>query len=625
MAEFGVKATELSGPSGAGAAPLQPVQKSATSFDSGWMSGARQLMKSAMQTGTAEPTPLEGGLNFYTQQRQNIQQAFEQGAIGAAEMDSRNRSAWSQTLTNFGGTVGHAQLAMAMGKLSNAIGGASGQDSEVERGRQQKAAEDSLIAEGIKRGTWTAAMANDPNMRGVLLNDAQQYAAGATALDQQSKALELQSKQLSMQNASWEHQQKVKETNRKDAAQGVFLNEVGGFSNSMYRQLEYLAGEIKSGKMNPQEAHQEFMLNFEKVGNAVQSGLINDAESMGQFKTIRESIGSTAGLLLDPVKLSAAGDGVFNLGKLAVTNSMVKRDPRILQMNVFRSQMGDNALLGVAGSTIANDMVGQWFQAEQGKSTSVISTGNAPLQTQMFAAVDATVKGLVGGRSPTAGEDQKAVADNVNGLLRDFGKVQDYDKIPLDKGVSFLSGDSMKYAIENKLVDPAAMNNASRVFSNLYEKGLMQRAYTNFNQTIQRQGSGGREGLVTTINNNIRLESSEDGKITVVPTFTEAEFGKTPGARALYFRAVETVNDLNRQMGDYNVALRMGAHLSGRTDYKKFFQEKAASLFPAFMPPDEEFIKQARANGYEYVGGNAANQQSWKAINETVGTGTSAN
>ncbi len=69
MADFGVRATELSGPSAAGSAPLQAVQPPSQKFDSSLLDLVRPLAKEFMDSGQER---LNLAVNEYSQQLNNI-------------------------------------------------------------------------------------------------------------------------------------------------------------------------------------------------------------------------------------------------------------------------------------------------------------------------------------------------------------------------------------------------------------------------------------------------------------------------------------------------------------------------------------------------------------------------
>ena len=163
MADFGVRATELSGPSAAGSAPLQAVQPPSQKFDSSLLDLVRPLAKEFMQN-NSEQERLNLAVNEYSQQLNNINQASITGQMSSNEADRRRREAWSVVQTKYG-DVPAAQLQQALHKQFTTAKDASGIDQEMERAKQMRQREDDLVFEGVKLGIYDARFASNPDTR----------------------------------------------------------------------------------------------------------------------------------------------------------------------------------------------------------------------------------------------------------------------------------------------------------------------------------------------------------------------------------------------------------------------------------------------------------------------------
>ena len=105
----------------------------------------------------------------------------------------------------------------------------------------------------------------------------------------------------------------------------------------------------------------------------------------------------------------------------------------------------------------------------------------------------------------------------------------------------------------------------------------------------------------------VDFQVDENGTVSLVPKWDEKDFNKSTAAQ---MRAITEVRDINRQLSAINTAIKAGAHLEGRTDYKKYFEENGSIFLPTFIP-NKKFIEEQAKKGYKYLGGNRYNPRNW--------------
>lgn len=93
----------------------------------------------------------------------------------------------------------------------------------------------------------------------------------------------------------------------------------------------------------------------------------------------------------------------------------------------------------------------------------------------------------------------------------------------------------------------------------------------------------------------------------MVPKWDDKDFNNQT---AMQMRAIQSVREINSKMAGINTAVKMGAHMEGRTDYKKYFEENASLFLPTFFP-NKQFIEEQAKAGYKYLGGNRYNPRNW--------------
>ena len=115
MAEFGARATELSGPSTAGAQALAPVQRDPITFDTNLLRGAGKILEGLMKPSVDQSAKdIE---DRYAAGLSNLTQAVETGAIAPGEFERRRVQLFKDVSVQAGGKYGIGTVYKRLGKF----------------------------------------------------------------------------------------------------------------------------------------------------------------------------------------------------------------------------------------------------------------------------------------------------------------------------------------------------------------------------------------------------------------------------------------------------------------------------------------------------------------------------
>ena len=604
MAEFGVKATELSGPSMAGAQALQPVQKDAVTFDTSWMDNAARAVGTFFAD-KPKVNPMTMAENFYADGMNKLEQQRDMGDITPEAYDKKRRSMFSKTVSAFGPELGHAAVSGAIGKLYSSMKEASGVSDDVDRSKLIAKAQDELFAKGVAEGVIPASFASDPQTYQMAINVMQDRVMDDERIKRKSEALKMQREQNADFRAGSKFDREQVEIERADTGRNLSISMAGSMGDMVEMLIAKGQADIKAGR-----PHEEVLA---EVNLALQKQTEMGAASLVDFQAGAQSFKSTASAMqtlitnaLDPTKLEQYGAAGIKLQVIGAQQAQISREPGMLEVAGMVNFLGPSAAGNVAVNIYGAKIATALFEGSQGKASSMIKAGDVAPQKFMNERTDQIFKEAKSGGAKDA-QAVKSATEHVNSVLRGIGEIKDYDKVNLSEALKTLSGTSMKAMVEAGSVDQAALMAARVPYEAYVQKDLYARGLSMFNQGITLGGGRGRSGEEVSLQSQISISANEDGSMKVTPQFSEGAFKNDPGAQQ---RALVAVSQLNKNLGDFSTMLRIEAHSMGRTDYPKFLEEYGSKIFPnMFVSKDD--VEKYKAAGYDWNGGDPAKSTSW--------------
>lgn len=605
MAEFGVKATELSGPSAAGSTPLQPVQQPVKQYDGNWLAGITPLV-SALQTN--KKTRLEEATDAYATGLDKISQLSLTGDYNAKDVDRERRRLWSQVQSQYS-DVPKAEMQQAFNRQFDAAKEASGLTQEIEEAKQQRSRDNDIINEGTKMGLWTSDFANNPGTREMALNMMQTVYDDQRRLKMAGEAYDRTRKMVENGREDVKFQQDQEQKALQKQAQDFVRNSITNYSDVATAMMNDLVGQVKANKIKGEEGIASFTEKINAFRAQATASTMQDTAAQGRINQFLDSLIDNAKYQMDPKNITEFDEQRNKLVITKNTAALLSEYPMAVAISSLRGVMGDTAITGVGSLQLQNEVLQNFMEVgATGKST-IVQKNNREQQKITYKAIDQAAAGLQAGTSKDVVADTNNVEANTKAILSDLGRIRSNDNVKLTETVNFLAGPTVKYLIEKGRLTPEDLADAGSVYQSLYRNELLSSVSQTMSAVIDKPGRGGRTDSAA-LNSLIDFTVDDNGTVRIVPKWTTKDFNNSTASE---MRAYQEINELNRKIGGVSTAIRMGAHMAGRTDYKKFYEENADILLPNFMP-DQKILDAGKAKGYKYIGGNYRNPSNWERV-----------
>ena len=605
MADFGVRATELSGPSSAGSTPLQAVQPQSQKFNMGFLDGVGAVVGELIK-GDAKTSRIDMAVNDYSEQLNKINQASITGQMSSSEADRKRREVWSTTQTKYG-DVPAAALQQALDKQFKAASGASGIDDEMTRAKEMRKREDDLVFEGAKLGIYDVKFASNPDTRDMALDMMQTYNDNQRQLEMAGKQYERSRQMVENGQKDMTFQQNQDKLKLERAAKDFFQNNSTKYGDVVSSLTANLVEQVRSGQLKGEDAIFQIQTQVNAFRGQANAALTHDTASQTRLNQYLDSLVENAKFQMDPKNIAEFTQERNSLAVAKRQAALMQQDDFTTTLSAFRGLIGDTAFSQVAGLEVSTKLLGNFSKVAATGTTTVVQDGDKNVQKITYGSINKAVDSIRSGAVLDATMETADVEKHTKAIIQDMGKIRENNPVKLTETVNFLAGPSVKYLIEQKKLSPVDMMEAGEVYKTLYRGQLMgtvsQMLSTKVEQGPMKGYAGGNVPIAQLVDFNV----DDNGVVNMVPKWDDKDFNKSYAAQV---RATTELREINKQMSAINTAIKVGAHMEGRTDYKKYFEENASLFLPTFMP-DKKFIEEQAQKGYKYLGGNRYNPRNW--------------
>lgn len=609
MAEYGVNATQLSAPQGAGTAPVAPVQQQAVNT-----SMMPMLASSAGAIGEAitgflhkqaqdNETQVVSG---YTNNQAALNEAMASGEITAAEGAARSKALFTKYAASYSGQIkalNQARTALSGGSELGLAEEAVKTDMEI-----RKSAKIAAQSDGIEFYSGMSKQAEDALLKA--------HASGV----RMQKQMEQRFKINAENRAQGSYDTDLRNAEDKDRS----LNELQDLAGKHLEATRAIAVDLKaqvaSGKKTVEQAQLDLAGNFARINAGLTVAAGRNPEMASSYTKLFGDIQKASESMLDPKADAARLQGQIDTLVKVQGLGALQRDPT-LQRAVASAELFRASPMALQASLGMNSAVTS--------SVTRLLNPNAPVQYPVVGnpeveagAMDIVRKSLGdGNRDPSnvkLKEEHTAAITNIQTQVGDM--IGRGDAKSLQTAAKFFA--SPEYGQWRKLnpVDSQTENNASRAFQQVYEgtmvKGIRQEIENALSQpaalpAVGAMGKslGGQSVTVQAINPETLDVKFGGGGVVF-------DMKKTPTDPVEARNAKATIDSLNKAQKAANELIRLGAHLEGSTDYAKHWEQNKARYMPnVFM----ETGTKTTDGQYEYVGKGDAfdfrNKANWRAIN----------
>lgn len=610
MAEFGAKATELSGPSMAGAQALAPVQNDPLTFNTSWLSSAGNAIEGWIK-GTPAVDPSRADIeDRYAKRVSELQQATDQGFLSPSQFAAKRSALFQEITISAGEKWGTGLVYQRLGKLHSQTADASGV-SETER--QAKAITDArnqLITDGVKKGIvppHVAASVGDQDRVIALMQD---IAVNDEKIQRAQAATDAQFRMNGETRAADKDARERIDYQRNEDTMKYLSNQAPATQEATQLLLDTGIEAINKGG-DPKFILQDSLNSLNKMEQSMMQSLMYSKDAQTAAKASFDGYRQIIKDGFDPTKI-AERDGANQKIRLGIiSKAMMDKDPSLAQIAATTQLLGPNVVTNMVSTIFTADIVA----ARKGQAAPSVLKGDLLTQTDLNKVFNDNMKAFRQGESVPR-ERLAQTAEGMNSVFKAVGQVKPEDKVNIMKSLELMASPATASLTSQGAVDPDSWGAAMTTYKSYVRNDMYEKAIQAFAAPIVVPGAGlgeaPREELRFPVASQTKLEANAEGVITVVPNFTHSAFQATPaGQRAAGIR----ISQMNQMTAGLSMILRIEAHAAGRTDYGKFLEENGSTMFPDIYlsPQDAELVAKTK---YRWIGGPRGLPSSYERIKD---------
>lgn len=607
MADFGVRATELSNPQGAGSQPIRPVQGPAAFSPD--LSAAAGLFQGLINK-TPQADPWKADLDEFTKKNALINQAYQTNGL-TAEQARKHRNLLVTEFQVRGadsswGLDYQKQLSQVVGYTATGSGSTEA-DALVQA---EKESQQALLLDAQKNGMFpgiTNFNDLDAPAQKSLLN-AQQSVRYAEA--EAKRAAEDRAEQRAIgadgraRTASDREAQDYMIKKQAMQSLGPMMRDSFDLVNSQLGMI------TKSTTMDDNAKNLAFSGAITGMRSQAYQLLQGDPTTYQNYSKNLDTLEDLGKKMLDPATRTQGLKDEFErvmiaakMDALSTPGSRKAAGFAALFPNTPTLQM---AIGQVGMQAFHNDLIA----GESQKALPSVVTGDINTQKATFGSIREAVKSSMDGASPGAQEKFNAAASTFGATVKAISTFRAGQGNTMEYSLEALASPEYGVVVGKKAFNARdgveALQTIADVYLPSFTSQLRQSLEAPIGDTRYENGKPAVDNA--SLMQLIDFQVSSDGQIRIVKNISP-ELRKGITASDVYLDT--QVRNAQRTLEPrINQLIRAGAHLEGTTDYKGFFERNAPSMLRGFYAP-EQYLEELKAEGYSGTG-NVNNPANWK-------------
>jgi hypothetical protein len=599
MAEFGVNATQLSGPSGAGSAPIAPVQEQAVTVD--WMGPLTKVgdifAKGLKNNAKLEADALKNGVvGSYVREQQVLNDGFASGQIKADVVATKSRALYGKY------AAGSPQYIEDLFKAKNALSGGSdlgaAEDEVKMEADRQKARETSARSHGAIIAPWMD--------KATIEQQIVKAEASQAAMDK----FEMQRKIRSGQIADNAEERSVNAIQEKKDAFEMLTAVSSAEMTSTGGVIRRISENIRNGSMTPEQGQLELEQSFSGINLALNTAAGTNPELVNHYRSLFDGMRDIGRSALDPkndmTKMDNELKRLINVEKLSAL-----QDPKLRKMVAANELLGNNAVVALGSLAPITEFIAK-ASTQNGLTGEFVPqiVGNPDVEKDVVGFLKKALPKLNTGEYKDNVKAEKEAVMLVNNVLKQTGDLmndpsQKADPKKFVELAKFFSSPEYGDFAKSGKLNPEAAKAAKYTWQSSYLPSVRGSISTKLDEYLY--GQAGSKAAPTMVSEAIGITFAGS---TV--SFVPKEGKKLDPVEAISQR--DSLATLKSSEAALNQIIKIGAHLEGTTDYKAYWEDNKH----VFMP--QLFSKyQGREIGYVdpvtkkvYIGGEWNAATSWK-------------
>lgn len=619
MTEFGVEATTLSAPQGAGAQVLQPVTPPNTT---GAMleaaSGILDIFARGMNAKNKEAAEQRrrSVISQYVADENAISQAFETGQINAQVASSRSQLNFKR----YAG--GYSEYIDDLVKAGQALKGFTAKGTVEDEMKLQQKIEEDDIKQAQNRGYMFF-----PNMSREARQDAIAASKAAIRAEQE---LDAYYKRREFERQDTRFTNEMRDRQDKEMSVKIITDIAGTQLQSFQSFSASLSDEVRKGTMAPDQARILLAERFTNISSAIQAAAGQNPELATPYRTIFNELNDVSKLLIDPKAanedVKAQFENLVNRARLLA----VSRNPKVLAA-VATSQLLPNST--EVALSVAPQATEAFALIANTPLNGVVNpvVGNPEIEGDVYKILKEGIKKIEGGKIGKKDIAELEASNSLNHILKQTNSLLDrgLPAAQYSKVAELLADPAVGRYMASGKVDPEAMLVAKRVlqlnWENTVKRGISQELSKFLNEStslVEDINSPGGVRVATRSEQDPSAARSLGQVVDIQWNGTGVTFApkNTESLDATQRRDLNIrMQTLNKSQTALNQLIRVGAHMEGTTDYAKYWKENRHKLLPDYFPEPQRLKLGQVVDGYEFFqDGDPNDKRNWRKVESTA-------
>jgi hypothetical protein len=599
MAEFGVQATQLSAPQGAGANPVAPVETinplaPLVNAAGGVLDIVAKGLK-ANQKEEAEKRK-QAIISGYVKTETKINDAVSTGQMTPAQASARSRANFNQYAAGFSEYIEEFE------KAGKALRGFTEKGEVEDAIKAERVLRDRDVTQAQQRGfTFVPGMTK--------AQEDAQIEASKTGIRAEQMLSNFYKSQDELR-ASGRYNEEIAKRDAQNLSV-TLITEIAGSNIQAFQQFGASLGEqVRSGKMDPQNAQVVLAERYSNIQGAIAAAARTNPELSGPYRTLFNELNVVNQKLIDP---KSNAEEVENQLKVILGRAKllaVSSDPKVKAAVVASQLLPNSVEVALQVSPQVNEIFAKISSMPPDMGTPQV-VANPAVEGDVLKLLKESLKGMKGKNVTDHEVANVQAANSVNAILKQTGDLVNKGVTPkqLSNVASFLASPEYGEYVKNGQVNAEANATAKKVFQLSYEPTITRGIQQQLDTFLYGQASfakGAKQPAPKKIADVVDIQFNGSG-VSFKAKPTE---GLDPVERASQASAVA---DLKVAEAAINQLVRMGAHMEGTTDYAKHWKENKHIYMPNVYPQPGRLKVGDVVDGYEYFReGDYSDPRNWR-------------
>lgn len=618
---FGVDATQLSAPQGAGAQAIQGVATPTSTFTlpEGIMNIGVQVVKDIRageiaKTKEAKDAQKNDLISRYVTSVNRLVEDGEASGMSPSEITARRRAIGSQFASQ-AASMGIIEDLDKANKALNNLGAAGAVESAEEQARAQRIKDVDFLR---GRGRYVPPTASPEYIQELLDNSAQ--------LDFYEKQYQQERKEIDSSRSDLTFSQSQADRATKEAGVKYLTSYAATQFTATQTQTQEVADRFRSGEITIDEAR----LQINKSAVETEAVLVQMAASNPELATPYKQAFSK----LHEVQLKRLESPSEELDLELKTHinraklMMIQRTPEALQAVAASQLLGQTTIGALNAESLAARIIPQMTMTDTSKGnvvTNVVgSTADKNAENTLYSVASQGLDLVRSGKALNQEASKKESFQLVNNILDQLGDKYGSGKIAskdLLEVTTFMQSDSFAYFVKEGGLNPAIATQAKKAYQQLYAKDVngtiraalaqevpMGTRETAIGKTAVARGEAPETTPMTTM--DLIDLNFVGGAVQFVPK-PDSEVGKMTSSKNAITQ--ERIRELRSHQNLLNKVVRIGAHLEGTTDYQAYWEKNKSAILPHYYSNDQYPIGVV-VDGYKLKAYPYNNPKNWEKV-----------